>query len=498
MIRNIEITLLLIAGLLSISGINYIYSSPVSHSFVLYGSPDTEGARTIASDSTYLYISGTVDNSDTSYDVLVVKLDPSTNQISWANEIQGSGIDVAQGSIVSSDGYLYLAGYTSSNSTGLDDIFIAKVNPSTGALEWFKTINGAQEDMGYSICQSPNDGYLYATGYTESFGAGGYDAFIVKMDTAGSLVGFYTIGGSYNDYGYGIACDNSGGIYVTGRTDSYGVGSGDMFIAKFNSTQQKLDWFTTIGSTDNSYTDYGWGITFGGDGYIYATGIFGYESNGANISVAKIDASTGSVVWFKVIGGEEDDDQGYGVTYAPDGKLYLTGYTTSYGSGDEDIFIAMVEPSDGSIGWFKTVGGSDYDRGYGVIVGPGNYLYLAGRTNSYGEGGYDLFSLMASDSLGNLTWTGGEAWDQVYVYNIVLNSIKPLYSSSNLTATLNSYSTVTVTSQSFTVSSVTNSFVEHVAVDSNTPDPVPEPWFLSLVMIGLSGALFLALYNRGN
>ncbi len=495
MVRNIGRTLILIIGLLSISGITYIYSAPTSHSFVLYGSSSTEEARTITSDSTYLYISGMADNSDTSYDVLVVKLDPSTNQVSWADEIQGSDSDVAQGSTTGSDGYLYLTGYTSSNSAGLDDIFIAKINPSTGALEWFKTINGAQEDMGYSICQSPNDGYLYATGYTESFGAGGYDAFIVKIDTSGSLAGFYTIGGSYNDYGYGIACDSSGGIYVTGRTDSYGVGSGDMFIAKFDSTQQRLNWFTTIGSTDSSYTDYGWSVVYGDDGYIYASGIFGYESNGANISVAKIDATTGSVVWFKVIGGDEDDDQGYGITYAPDGKLYLTGYTTSYGSGDEDVFIAMVEPSDGSIGWFKTTGGSDYDRGYSVIVGPGNYLYVAGRTNSYGEGSYDLFSLMASDALGNLTWTGGEDWDQVHVYNVALDSNTPSYSSSNPTAELNSYLDLTTTDQSFTVLDVSNSLTEHVAQDSSTPDPVPEPWLLSFMVLGILG--ILVLYRSG-
>ena len=490
------IFVMLLLALLTVNvGFIHAYSASTSNSFITIGTSGNEYGTTITNDKTYLYVSGYIYNSDTYYDIITMKFDPSTNNIVWSKEIKGSSNDVAQGSTISSDGYLYLTGYTHTNSAGLDDAFIAKIDPSTGSLVWFKTIDGTGEDMGYAICQSTADGYLYATGYTGSGGAGGYDIFIAKVDTNGNLVGFYTIGGSGNDYGYGMACDDSGGIYVTGKTESYGVGSGDIFIARFDSTKQQVDWFTTIGSTDSSYTDYGWGIVYGGDGYVYTTGIFGYGSNRANISVAKIDSSTGNIVWFKVIGGGENDDQGYSITYAPDGNLYLTGYTKSYGYGNEDVFIAMVNPSDGSVGWFKTMGGSNYERGLGIIVGPGNYLYASGRTSSYGEGSYDLFSSLVSDSLANLTWTGGEGWDQVHVYNIVLNSITPSYSGNSYTVTLNSY-TMTTTDQSFTVSDVSNSLTEHVAKDYSTPDPVPEPWLISVVIIGLSGILILSFYRR--
>ena len=78
-----------------------------------------------------------------------------------------------------------------------------------------------------------NDGNIYITGDTESFGTGSFDAFIAKYDSAGNSLLNITWGGSNSDSGSGIALDDSGNIYITGHTYSFGAGDGDAFIARY-------------------------------------------------------------------------------------------------------------------------------------------------------------------------------------------------------------------------------------------------------------------------
>jgi hypothetical protein len=113
-----------------------------------------------------------------------VKLDSSGNVI-WTKTIGGSDWDGAWSIIQSSDGGYVVAGETWSFGAGYDDFYVVKLD-SSGNVIWTKTIGWSGGDGAWSIIQSSDGGYVVA-GYTYSFGAGGFDFYVVKMDDNGNV-----------------------------------------------------------------------------------------------------------------------------------------------------------------------------------------------------------------------------------------------------------------------------------------------------------------------
>ncbi len=173
-------------------------------------------------------------------------LDPAV--FVYAGYIGGSGIDAGFGIAVDSSGNAYVTGFTDSTEAtfpvtvgpdltyngGSIDAFVAKVNAAGTALVYCGYIGGSGEDAGYGIAVD-SSGNAYVTGYTLSTQAtfpvtvgpdltyngdsGGGDAFVAKVNAAGTaLVYCGYIGGNNDDFGYGIAVDSSGNAYVTGQT----------------------------------------------------------------------------------------------------------------------------------------------------------------------------------------------------------------------------------------------------------------------------------------
>lgn len=120
------------------------------------------------------------------YDMYVVKLN-SSGTIQWTRTIIGTGYDMANSVFQTIDGSYILSGYTNSYGAGGNDIFIVKLNNS-GVLQWSKTVGGTGDDQAISVIDA-NDGGFIATGYTTSFGNGGKDIFIVKFDESGNTCG---------------------------------------------------------------------------------------------------------------------------------------------------------------------------------------------------------------------------------------------------------------------------------------------------------------------
>jgi hypothetical protein len=79
--------------------------------------------------------------------------------------------------------------------------------------------------------QSTDGGYVIA-GYTDSYGVGGYDVFLIKTDTSGDTLWTRTFGGSNGDFGYSVQQTSDGGYVITGLTESYGAGSSDVYMIK--------------------------------------------------------------------------------------------------------------------------------------------------------------------------------------------------------------------------------------------------------------------------
>ncbi|MEW5759352.1 MAG: hypothetical protein AB1779_01130, partial [Candidatus Thermoplasmatota archaeon] len=178
----------------------------------------------IAVDSSNIYVAGRKTNFDRGYEeVFVLKCDLNGNRI-WDTTWSGRNYEGAK-SIAIDSSNIYVAGYTNSYGAGLHDAFILKYDLN-GKLLWNKTWGDTDQDLAESIAVESSN--IYVAGETASYGEGNFDAFVLKYDLNGKLLWNKTWGGYGDDFGASIAIDSSN-IYVVGETESYGAGGYDSF-----------------------------------------------------------------------------------------------------------------------------------------------------------------------------------------------------------------------------------------------------------------------------
>jgi hypothetical protein len=277
-------------------------------------------------------------------------------------------------------------------------------NPNTTlpySQEWYRCWRDFA-DVFSSITDGDN---IYLVGTTSSFGAGYDDAVLIKYNSAGVQLWNKTWGGFGWDYGKSVAIDNNSNIYIAGFTDSFGAGGNDGFIVKYNSSGSQI-WNRTWGSLSTEGFD---GIAVDENNNLFLIG--GCYNNGTNyeaISLVTFD-SMGLQKWNITWDGV-DDDNGKDIAIDND-TIYLGGSTERIITYDYDAILIKYK-SSGTQLWNRSWGGSEYDFGEKVAVDNNSNCYLAGYTSSYGAGDCDAF-LAKYDSAGNLLWnrTWGMARD---------------------------------------------------------------------------------------
>lgn len=144
----------------------------------------------------------------------------------------GAGIDIGYSAKPTKDRHYIVAGSTSSYGAGNTDLYLVKVD-SMGFPLWEKTFGGFGNDVGKAVVQLPDSGYV-VTGFTNSFGAGGYDVYLVRTDKNGNLIWQKTFGGTDWDFGADLVLTPDGDIAVVGNTSSFGNGKKDGLFLKFD------------------------------------------------------------------------------------------------------------------------------------------------------------------------------------------------------------------------------------------------------------------------
>jgi hypothetical protein len=127
------------------------------------------------------------------------------------------------------NGYI-IAGYTNSFGAGLEDVYLIKTDANGDAL-WTKTYGGTGGDQGSSVQQTTDNGYTIA-GYTNSFGAGNYDVYLIKTDVNGDTLWTKTYGGAGTDYGWSVQQTTDNGYIIAGFTNSFGAGASDVWLIR--------------------------------------------------------------------------------------------------------------------------------------------------------------------------------------------------------------------------------------------------------------------------
>jgi len=128
------------------------------------------------------------------------------------------------------DGGYIAVGSTYSMGSGYSDIYILKID-AYGNWMWDRVYSSSYDEIGYSVQQATDNGYVIA-GSTDSFGAGGWDVYVIKVDGYGNKIWERTYGGTYDDESNCIQLTNDGGYIITGWTESYGAGMWDVYAIK--------------------------------------------------------------------------------------------------------------------------------------------------------------------------------------------------------------------------------------------------------------------------
>jgi len=276
--------------------------------------------------------------------------------------------------------------------TQIVHIFLGKEN----SIDWQKNYGGTGDDALFSI-QKPADGGYIAVGGTSSSGEGGLDVYVIRIDSDGNKLWQKTYGGAKDDWGVFIRCTSDNGSIIVGYTESFGAGASDVFLLKIDAEGNK-QWQKTFGGTKD---DLGWSVELASDGgYVLVGETYSYGEGGMDVYLIKTD-SNGNKLWERTYGGAEDDS-GKSITKTSGDGYVIVGWTMSFGEGSNDVFLIRID-SEGNELWHRTYGGYDGDLGASIKkTSDGGYI-IAGTTYSFGAGEIDAF-LVKVDGEGNKQW----------------------------------------------------------------------------------------------
>ena len=314
----------------------------------------------------------------TNGDAFVLKIDPTGTMLAYSTYYGGNDADVVRALAVDDQGAAYITGNTWSwqnfpITAGVlqpvdpadVDAFVAKFNNS-GALAFSSYLGGSGNDQGRGITLDKNRN-IYVSGMTAStnfavtaasnfptpsavqpLNAGGNDAFIAKLNPTGSalLYGTY-LGGTGDEWGYGLQLDAAGNIHLAGFTSS-------------------TDFPTTVGAIQRTY---------GGDQDGFLT---------------KLNANGSQFVYSTYLGGSGRDDLRH-LVLDPAGNAYLAGDSVSpdfplvnplQSMNEQQGVLAKIDPTGKKLMSSTALGGSGWDLITGVARSMDGTLHVSGYTVS--------------------------------------------------------------------------------------------------------------------
>ena len=264
-----------------------------------------------------------------------------------------------------------------------------------GDMEWNRTYGGAGAEAAFVVIQTADGGFAIA-GWTDSYGAGDNDIWLVKTDVHGEMEWQQTYGGAGFETAWAVIQTADGGFALAGGTTSYGAGSEDFWLVKTDA-QGEMEWQQTYGGAG---FEAAWAMIQTADGGFALAGKTGVEEGLNDIWLVKTDAN-GTMEWQQTYGGAGTEVT-WAVIQTVDGGFALAGLTASYGAGGEDFWLVKTD-AQGGMEWQQTYGGTGFEAAWAMIQTADGGFALAGRTHSYGAGGSDAW-LVKTDANGNMEW----------------------------------------------------------------------------------------------
>ena len=380
----------------------------------------------------------------------------------FPDQYGSSADDRAQGIAISGNNAIYLAGTTFGQLDGAPyslqgDVFLSQLQTS-GERSWTETLGLTSEEHGMGVAIYGNDS-IYVTGYSwgplgGQTAAGMSDIFISSYDATGSINWTRLVGTTTVDYGYAVAVDSLGNVYVAGATEGAlggepnpsGTGYSAAALLKYNAAGI-LQWTRLLGAVSTNSSAYGIAVDASDNIYISGAtdGTLGSDAHvGLTDTFVAKYSSAGAQQWVRQF-GSVGDDTGNALATDSQGNVYIAGTTAgSIGSnlsaGLNDFFLAKYDAT-GVQQWVNQFGTDSDDYATAVTVDASDNIYVAGNTagsfpgfTNYGL--QDAFlSRFASNGAGIWLTQYGSSQDDL-VHGIALDSSGYIYVTGETDGTL--------------------------------------------------------------
>ncbi len=289
----------------------------------------------------------------------------------------GDKTEVIYKIISTKDGGYITVGSTSSFGRKID-VLVVKFT-AKGKVEWQSTYGSDLVDIGFDIIQTYDLGYL-VVGETNSYTAHDHDAFALKLDPQGELTWACLYGNDKIDYANKVV-EVSGGYVIAGESDSYSEKGWDIFLTKIN-TSGTVDWMKTYGGeADDNQDDL---IVNEEKNLVVVGSSESVGTAGRDILFMEISPNDGQILNARTYGGDKSEEP-KSVLQLDDGGYIITGFTNSYNEHhtDEDAFLLNINkhlmPR-----FSKTFGHVKQDFAWASLL-KGDNIFLGGSTGSFTE-----------------------------------------------------------------------------------------------------------------
>jgi putative intracellular protease/amidase len=358
-----------------------------------YGGTDSDGATDIVCcDDGGFAVSGyTWSFGGGNSDMLLVRTN-QTGDVLWSRSYGGCGWERANSLDATSDGGFILAGYTTSQGEGLQDILVVRVNCSGDQL-WSRSFGGPAPDIAMSVIED-NEGGIMVCGYTESMGAGEDDIYLLKLASDGELLWERTYGGNAMESGDCVIQTQDGDYLLAGATGS-STSNSDAVLIKVDGDGDVIwtEFYDGAGGEGgydraNSVCSCDGGFALAGDSN---------EPDLCGVMLVKVDQE-GSETLMDFY-GDYFYDYGTDIVECGDGGFMICGVTKDSQSCLNSIY-AVKTTSQGVPVWEDTFGDSEDSQWAAAICRTADDCYaIAGQTSTSEDGCPDILVIKIDDPM---------------------------------------------------------------------------------------------------